>query len=99
MTQSIWIYYSRPRPHWYLLDDAEKLALEDAWKAVRARAVASGGATQGRFHIRGQHDFEEVEIWTFPKTTDAFTHWSNLCSARYNEYFAFSNNIGLELEQ
>lgn len=99
MSTSIWIHYSRPRPHWYLLSDAEKAALQSDWAAVRDAAKAAGGATQGRFHIRGQHDFQEVEIWTFPQTTDAFTHWSNLVAARYNEFFAFSNNIGLELAE
>ncbi|MDQ1196211.1 hypothetical protein [Agrobacterium sp. SORGH_AS 787] len=98
MTNSIWIHYSRPRPHWYLLSDPEKTALEESWNAVRDKAKAIGGATQGRFHIRGQHDFQEVEIWTFPQTTDAFDHWANLCVARYNEFYAFSNNIGLELD-
>jgi len=98
MSNSIWIHYSRPRPHWYLLSDAEKAVLEDSWNGVRDKAKAAGGSTQGRFHIRGQHDFQEVEIWTFPQTTDAFAHWSNLVAARYNEFYAFSNNIGLGLE-
>ncbi|GLQ10649.1 hypothetical protein GCM10007913_25810 [Devosia yakushimensis] len=98
MSNSIWIHYSRPRPHWYLLSEPEQTALQQNWSAIREQAEAAGGATQGRFHIRGQHDFQEVEIWTFPQTMDAFNHWSNLVAARYNEFFAFSNNIGLGLE-
>lgn len=99
MTSSIWIHYSRPRPHWYLLSDAEKAAHELNWSAVRRAAKVLGGTTQGRFHIRGQHDFQTVEVWSFPQTTAAFDHWSRLCAARYNEYFAFSNSIGLELDE
>lgn len=96
MTQSVWIHYSRPRPHWYLVDEADKKALAEAWQAVRDKASAGGAEYNGRFHIRGQHDFQEVEIWKFASTTDAFEHWQALCAARYNEFFAFSNNIGLE---
>ena len=96
MTQSVWIHYSRPRPHWYLLADPEKQALAEAWQAVRDGAKAAGAEFHGRFHILGQHDFHEVEIWKFAGTTEAFNHWQALCAARYNEFYAFSNNIGLE---
>lgn len=96
MTDSIWIHYSRPRPNWYMLDEEERTVLVGRWDEVRRAANGSGASTQGRFHIRGQHDFEEVEIWRFPTTLAAFEHWSALCGARYNEYFAFSNNVGLE---
>ena len=30
MSNSIWIHYSRPRPHWYLLTEAEQAAVIDA---------------------------------------------------------------------
>ncbi|WMT85272.1 hypothetical protein NO932_09955 [Pelagibacterium sp. 26DY04] len=96
MTDSIWIHYCRPRPHWYGLDQEQKEALERNWEIVRASAQDKGAAFQGRFHIRGQHDFQEVEIWRFPETGAIFEYWSELCAARYNQFFAFSNNIGLE---
>jgi len=98
MTDCIWIHYSRPRPHWYLLDEAvqrEKLA---TWDAVRERATGEGAEPTGRYHVRGQHDFQEVEIWRFPSVEAAFEHWSRLTAAGYNELFAFSNNVGLALE-
>jgi len=90
-----WIHYGRPRPHWYLLSAGEQAALRDRWAAVPVQ----GGARNGRFHIRGQHDFEFVEFWRFPSSAAAYGYWQALCAARYAEFFAFSNHIGLEMAE
>jgi hypothetical protein len=95
MNDCIWIHYARPRPHWYGLDEdarAERLA---RWKAVSDSSAKDGGACLGRYHVRGQHDFETVEIWRFPSAEAAFQHWSALTAAGYGELNAFANNIGL----
>ena len=47
-------------------------------------------------HVRGQHDFETVEIWSFPSVEAAFDHWVRLTGHAYNEWFAFANNIGID---
>ena len=91
----LWLHYARPRPHWYTLADAERAALQKHWASVREAAIASGAEHRGRYHIRGQHDFETVEIWVFDDSAAAFAHWQALVDARYSEFFAFSNNIGL----
>ncbi len=98
MTDCIWIHYSRPRPHWYLLSEDDRTAKLASWNAVRSASQAAGAASVGRYHVRGQHDFQEVEIWRFPAAEAAFDHWSRLTGAAYNEFFAFSNNVGLSLE-
>lgn len=97
MSEYIWIHYSRPRPHWYRLSPADRDARQAQWAAIAEASRASGGASVGRYHIRGQHDFETVEIWRFPSAEAAFDHWSRLTAASYNEWFAFSNNIGLDM--
>ncbi|SFO68886.1 hypothetical protein SAMN04488056_1118 [Cohaesibacter marisflavi] len=93
-----WLHYARPRPHWYLTAQADKDALCVSWNSIRKAATEKGAVSQGRFHIRGQHDFETVEIWRFPSSQAAYDHWQALVEARYSEFFAFSNNIGLEME-
>ena len=98
MTDCIWIHYSRPRPHWYLLSEERKAECSATWDAARDKAKAEGAEPTGRYHVRGQHDFQEVEIWRFPSAEAAFAHWSRLTEAGYNEFFAFSNNVGLALE-
>lgn len=93
-----WIHYARPRPHWYLLSNDARSALEAGWGDVAERSKAAGGACTGTYHIRGQHDFETVSVWTFPGSQAAYDHWQALVAARYPEFFAFSNGIGLEVE-
>jgi hypothetical protein len=95
MSACIWIHYARPRPHWYALDAATQAAHEKTWKAVADGSVSAGGSRVGRYHIRGQQDFETVEIWRFPSAETAFEHWSALTAAAYGELNAFANNIGL----
>ncbi|WP_319520542.1 hypothetical protein [uncultured Martelella sp.] len=96
-TDCIWLHYARPRPHWYLTEEAEKQELTRRWQDIRVEAGANGGIFQGRFHIRGQHDFETVDVWRFPGSQAAYDHWQALVEARYSEFFAFSNNIGLAM--
>ena len=93
----LWLHYARPRPHWYTLADTRRSALLADWAAVRDAAQGAGAECRGRFHIRGQHDFETVETWVFADSASAFAHWQALVDARYSEFFAFSNNIGLEV--
>lgn len=95
---AIWIHYARPRPHWYSLDDAEQSARQAEWKVAANNSVAAGGACLGRYHVRGQQDFETVEIWRFPDAEAAFAHWAALTRAGYGEFNAFANNIGLSME-
>jgi hypothetical protein len=94
----VWIHYARPRPHWYERSAAERQSLLDRWAAVAQVSREAGGEPLGRYHVRGQSDFETVEIWRFATAEAAFDHWSHLTAAGYNEWFAFANNIGLRDE-
>jgi hypothetical protein len=94
--ESVWIHYARPRPHWYELLAEERKSLASAWATVCDASVVAGATYVGRYHIRGQHDFEIVEIWRFPSPEAVFDHWARLTAARYNEWHAFANNVGLE---
>jgi hypothetical protein len=98
MTESIWIHYARPRPHWYALPEAERVSRRAAWGDIAAQSAKAGGKQTGPYHIRGQHDFETVEVWTFPSVEAALDHWVRLTAAGYNEWFAFANNIGMATE-
>lgn len=98
MSACIWIHYARPRPHWYGLDASAQQEKRDAWAAVASRSTAEGGSSLGRYHVRGQHDFETVELWRFPDAEAAFRHWAALTAAGYGELNAFANNIGLAEE-
>jgi hypothetical protein len=98
MTESIWIHYARPRPHWYQLGEAEQASRKKDWADIAAVSREAGAVFIGNYHVRGQHDFETVEIWRFPYAEAAFDHWARLTAAAYNEWFAFSNNIGLAME-
>lgn len=98
MSNSLWIHYARPRPHWYRLSETERREKQAGWDQLAKQATQAGAARIGVYHIRGQHDFQTVELWHFPDAEAAFAHWANLTAAAYNEWFAFSNNIGLPLE-
>ena len=98
MPASIWIHYSRPRPHWYGLDEKQQAERKAEWLAIAASSEAKGAVNLGSYHVRGQHDFETVEIWRFPSAEAAFEHWAGLTSRAYGEWFAFANNIGLATE-
>ncbi|MCB8883525.1 hypothetical protein ACELLULO517_24975 [Acidisoma cellulosilytica] len=94
MNGTIWISYARPRPHWYGLDEAVKAEHLAKWASVAAASLAKGAESLGRYHIRGQQDFETTEIWRFASPEQAFDHWSRLTAAGYNQWFAFMNNVG-----
>jgi hypothetical protein len=98
MDGCIWIHYARPRPHWYDLDTAARALRQSAWQAAAAASTAQGGTCLGTWHVRGQHDFETVEIWRFADAEAAFAHWARLTQAGYAEFNASSNNIGLASE-
>lgn len=99
MTESIWIHYARPRPHWYRLTAQEQQEKRARWAALARQASADGATFVGQYHVRGQHDFEIVEIWQFASPEAAFAYWASLTAAAYNEWFAFSNNVGMALEK
>lgn len=99
MSETIWIHYARPRPRWYLLSAGEQQEKQASWTALSRQATARGARFMGQYHIRGQHDFETVDIWHFPDAQAAFDYWSGLTGAAYNQWFAFANNIGLAVEK
>jgi hypothetical protein len=99
MPDTIWIHYSRPRPHWYRLDAGEQQTRKAGWATVAKISTERGALHLGSYHIRGQHDFQTVDIWRFGSPEVAFDHWSRLTAEGYNEFFAFSNNVGLSLEE
>lgn len=92
----LWMHYARPRPHWYTLDETRQKDLNVTWHEIRSHAKQQGAVFLGRFHIRGQHDFETVDIWRFPSSQHTYDHWQALVNAGYSEYFAFSNSLGLD---
>ena len=98
MSSCIWIHYTRPRPHWYELDAREQADRKAQWRLVAQDSQARGAVPLGRYHVRGQHDYETVEIWRFANAEAAFDHWAGLTAKAYGEFFAFSNNVGLEEE-
>ncbi|MBB3455003.1 hypothetical protein FHT86_003302 [Rhizobium sp. BK313] len=99
MSESIWIHYSRPRPHWYRLTAEQQAEKKAGWALVEKASIDAGATRVGSYHVRGQHDFQTVDIWQFASPEAAFDHWARLTSAGYNELFAFSNNVGIALEE
>ncbi len=99
MSESIWIHYSRPRPNWYRLPPDQQAEKKAAWALLAKASIDSGAAHVGSYHIRGQHDFQAVDIWRFASPEAAFDHWARLTASGYNELFAFSNNVGIALEE
>ena len=95
MGDCVWIHYSRPRPPWYELPEAERAALRQAWNEIASRSQASGGQRLGRWHVRGQGDYSTVEIWRFAGVEQAFDHWARLTAAGYGDWSAFANSVGL----
>jgi hypothetical protein len=98
MSDTLWIHYARPRPHWYRLTDVQRREKQACWDTLAEQARNAGASRIGQYHIRGQHDFQTVELWHFPDAQAAFDYWTQLTAAAYNEWFAFANNIGLSLE-
>ena len=97
-SETVWIHYARPRPAWYGLDEAARLELRRRWDDVVAGAMAECAARVGRYHVRGQHDFETVEIWQFASAEAAFDHWGRLSALGYGDWMTFSNNIGRRMD-
>jgi hypothetical protein len=94
MSEFIWIHFARPRPHWYGESDTARAAHLRHWDEIADRSRAAGGVHVGRYHVRGQSDFETVEIWQFSTVEQAFDHWTRLTGAGYAEWFGFANTIG-----
>ncbi|MBF6637018.1 hypothetical protein ITX54_10190 [Rouxiella silvae] len=99
MSESLWIHYARPRPHWYRLSAEQQQEKRAVWAELAEKAQQQGAKHVGQYHVRGQHDFETVEVWQFPTPEAAFAYWASLAAAAYNEWFAFSNNVGMQLEK
>lgn len=98
MSGTIWIHYSRPRPQWYRLSAEEQANRRSTWDQAARASIDDGAKKVGSYHIRGQHDFQTVDIWQFANAEAAFDHWARLTAVGYNELFAFSNNVGMALE-
>ncbi|MDQ0395377.1 hypothetical protein [Labrys monachus] len=98
MNATIWIHYARPRPHWYGLGPEQQAEHKAAWREVAQASAAKGAEPLGAYHVRGQHDYETVEVWRFPSPEAAFEHWAGLTARAYGEWFAFANNVGLSAE-
>ncbi|KGT94312.1 hypothetical protein NG99_09150 [Erwinia typographi] len=98
MSESLWIHYARPRPHWYRLSAEQQQEKRQGWATLAQQAIQQGATRVGKYHVRGQHDFETVEVWQFATPEAAFAYWASLTTAAYNEWFAFSNNVGMALE-
>ena len=98
MSETIWIHCARPRPHWYEKSEDERTRLRRRWGDIGVESERDGARSLGPYHVRGQHDFETVEIWVFASAQRAFDHWARLTAAGYSEWFAFANTIGLKAE-
>ncbi|MEU7041987.1 hypothetical protein AB0A77_13130 [Streptomyces varsoviensis] len=91
---TVWLHYSLPRTAWFELEPAARARHEEAFRAERDASERLGGRRAGTFHVRGQSDYSEVEIWFFPTAELAFDHWSRLVTAGYTDCFEFSNQVG-----
>lgn len=96
MTETIWIHYARPRSHWYTLSSERQESMRAQWTAATATSVEAGAERIGAYHVRGNHDFETVELWRFPSAELAYAHWVRLTDVGYNEWFAYANTIGFD---
>ena len=65
MSDVIWIHKFRARSDWYGLDDQQRSELTEQWRAVDTTGAGARAELVGRYSIRGQSDFSEVEVWTF----------------------------------
>lgn len=65
MTETVWIHCARPRPHWYEKSEDERTRLRRRWGDIGVESERDGARSLGPYHVRGQHDFETVEIWVF----------------------------------
>ncbi|WP_031465077.1 hypothetical protein [Sciscionella sediminilitoris] len=94
MNEYVWLHYLLPRTTWYELETAERERCEREFERLRQVSVQHGAQFSGRFHIRGQGDYSQVEIWSFPSAEAAFEHWSRLVSCGYSKWFEFANQLG-----
>ncbi|WP_328378682.1 hypothetical protein OG372_25825 [Streptomyces sp. NBC_01020] len=94
MNDVVWLHHSLPRTAWFDLEPAARERYEQAFQEQRDASERLGGRGGGRFHVRGQSDYSQVEIWFFPTAEQAFDHWSRLVTAGYTTCFEFSNQVG-----
>lgn len=92
MSDVIWIHKFRARSEWYGLDERQRSELAATWHA--ADQASTGAELVGRYSVRGQSDFSEVEIWSFATVEDVFDFWENRVSAGYTTWFTFENLFG-----
>ncbi len=92
---TLWLHYSLPRTTWFELEPEARARHEAAFQKERDASERLGGQRVGTYHVRGQSDFSEVEIWFFATPEQAFDHWSRLVTAGYTSCFEFSNQVGV----
>lgn len=95
----IWVHQFRPRSAWYTLNDGRQEELRRLWDRARASAVAAGARFLGRATIRGQSDFERLEIWSFPTSVALEAYWEELTEQHYLDWNETSNLVGVETEE
>jgi hypothetical protein len=90
-----WVHQSRPRPHWYALDQGARASLRAAWLVCLCASVKEGAVCLGRYSVRGQSDFERMELWRFEDVSGIERHWNRLKEAHYCDYMDTSNTLGM----
>ncbi len=90
-----WVHQSRPRPSWYDLDPKNRQESIERWEACSAATLAAGGTLVGTFSVRGQSDFERMELWTFAAVDLLEAHWTRLREAAYLDFFDTENLLGM----
>lgn len=94
-----WVHQFRPRSAWYTLDEQQRLELRRSWDRARAAALASGARVLSRSTIRGQSDYERLEIWLFPTSLELEAYWDQLTALRYLDWYDTSNLVGVETDE
>jgi hypothetical protein len=92
----VWVHTFRPRSAWYLLGGDERRRLLDEWAGSAERASSSGARRVGRFSVRGQSDYERLEVWLFPTSDALEAYWADLTDHKYADWFETSNLVGVE---
>lgn len=92
MSDVIWIHKYRARSGWYRLDAERQDELRAAWR--NGDKASSTARSLGRWSVRGQSSFSEVEVWSFPTVDDVFEFWESRVAGGYTDWFAFENLFG-----
>jgi hypothetical protein len=95
----VWVHQFRPRSAWYSLDDGQQEELRRAWDRTRASALAAGNQFLARATIRGQSDYERLEVWLFSNSAALEAFWEELVSQRYLDWNDTSNLVGVATQE